>query len=204
MDQPSNMPNSEFNSLTPEQRRMWPHPNDVRISIEGKPKLTISYYQAKYNEKEATKSKCNAKNNITMMPNLKNIDWVEDGFFQREIQVEIPTIHLYDWDTWTVATFNKEIDKFITTCQLDRQEHAELIVRHNFSRDKNYEPGKVRNLPPRVLIEFEKSLDRVYFNIVPDVSPVGENLSLGFTITHNFENDVLGITPINNSTSDKT
>lgn len=46
------MPHQEFVSLTKEQRRNLPHPNDSFIDIEGHSKLTIRYGQAKFQIKD--------------------------------------------------------------------------------------------------------------------------------------------------------
>ena len=58
----------------------------------------------------------------------------------------------------------------ITTCQLTKPQVDDLKTNHNFGGKEGWFSGKVSNLPPK-----------------------------GITPIHNFENDIMGITPADNT-----
>ena len=97
--------------------------------------------------------------------------------------------------------FKKSTGKFVTTCQLDRDEHNELLETHNFGGGKGWFSGQVKNLPPQqTLVDtFESDI----MGITP-ISPMDENSSPNpdFTPMSSFESDVIAITPIDNSQFD--
>ena len=95
--------------------------------------------------------------------------------------------------------FKKSTGKFVTTCQLDQNEHDELLETGNFGGGKGWFSGQVKNLPPQqtAVNTFESDV----MGITP-ISPMDENSSPGFTPTSSFESDVTGITPIDNSQLD--
>ena len=65
--------------------------------------------------------------------------------------------------------FKKSTGTFVTTCQLGRDEHNELLETGNFGGGKGWFSKQVKNLPPKQ------------------------------TAVTTFESDVMGITPIDNS-----
>ena len=73
------------------------------------------------------------------------------------------------------AVFNKQTGNFVTTCQLTPDEAIELKATHNFGGGEGWFSGKVNNLPPK------------------DITPITS-----------FENDVMGITPIDDSQIDNS
>jgi len=99
LENPSSMPHQQFTSLTKEQRRNLPHPNDGFISIEGRPKLVVRYNQVKFktpdhgelcglptNQKGKTpKTEANAlvlRDFLVNMANSKKLRWYENGMYQ--------------------------------------------------------------------------------------------------------------------------
>lgn len=70
---------------------------------------------------------------------------------------------------------NKQTGNFVTTCQLTEREVTELKATHNFGGKEGWFSGKVNNLPPK-----------------------------GITPINRFENDVMGITPVNDSQIDNS
>ena len=63
----------------------------------------------------------------------------------------------------------------MTTCQLTKEEVIELKTTHNFGGRGGWFSGKVNNLPPK-----------------------------GITPINSFENDIMGITPIDDSQIDNS
>lgn len=136
---------------------------------------------------------------IVDMPNRNNVEWFEDGTYQGGTDRGFEAIHIYDLDKKVIAVFKKSTGKFVTTCQLDRDEHTELLKTRNFGSGKRWFSGQVRNLPPQqtAVNTFESDVT----GMTP-ISPMNENSSPGFTPTSSFENDVMGITPIDKSQFD--
>ena len=141
---------------------------------------------------------------IVNMPNRDNVRWFEDGTYQGGTDREFEAIHIYDLDKQVIAVFKKSTGKFVTTCQLDRDEHNELLETGNFGGGKGWFSGQVKNLPPQPNIETPvDTFESDVMGITP-ISPMDENSSpnTGFTPMRSFESDVTGITPIDNSQVD--
>ena len=217
---PSSMPHQEFVGLTKEERRALPHSNDMKIIHEGRPELEVGFWQSKFKVGDhgavhdlpytvksngGTKTKKSDDNTLKMMgsivdmPNRNNVKWFEDGTYQDGTDRGFEAIHIYDLDKKVIAVFKKSTGKFVTTCQLDRDEPNELLKTGNFGGGKGWFSGQVRNLPPQqtAVNTFESDVT----GITP-ISPMNENSSPGFTPTSSFENDVMGITPIDKSQFD--
>ena len=217
---PSSMPHQEFVGLTKEERRALPHSNDMKIIHEGRPELTVSFWQSKFKVGDhgavhdlpytvkangGTKTEKSDDNALKMMrsivdiPNRDNVQWFEDGTYQSGTDREFEAIHIYDLDKKVIAVFKKSTGKFVTTCQLDRDEHNELLKTGNFGGGKGWFSGQVKNFPPQqtAVNTFESDV----MEMTP-ISPMDENSSPGFTTTSSFESDVMGITPIDNSQLD--
>ena len=109
---------------------------------------------------------------IADMPYRPNAIWFdqEDVTYQGGTNREFPAVHIFDDDTKVVAVFNKQTGNFVTTCQLTKKQETELKATHNFGGGEDWFSGKVNNLPPK-----------------------------GITPINSFENDVMGITPVDDS-----
>lgn len=220
INRPTAMPHEEFVGLTKEQRRALPHSNDMTIIHEGRPELEVGFWQAKFKVGDngaihdlpytvkangGTKTEKSDDNALKMMrsivdmPNRDNVQWFEDGTYQSGTDREFEAIHIYDLDKRIIAVFKKSTGKFVTTCQLDRDEHDELLETGNFGGGKGWFSGQVKNLPPHqtAVNTFESDVT----GMTP-ISPMDENSSPGFTPTSSFESDVMGITPIDKSQFD--
>lgn len=194
----------------------------MKISYEGYPELNVGFYQSKFKvgkhgaihglpytikENGRTKTEKTDENALKMMqsivnmPNRDNVRWFADGTYQGNTSREFEAIHIYDLDEQVIAVFKKSTGKFVTTCQLDDDEHNELLETGNFRGGKGWFSGQVKNLPPEqtAVNTFESDV----MGITP-VSPMDENSSLnpGFTPMSSFESDIMGITPLDNSQFD--
>jgi hypothetical protein len=85
---------------------------------------------------------------ILDMPNQDNVRWFENCTYQGVTDRRFEGIHIYDLDKKVIAVFKKSTGKFVTTCQLDRDEHNELLETVSFGGGKGCYSGKVKNLPP--------------------------------------------------------
>ncbi len=192
----------------------------MTIIHEGHPELEVGFWQSKFKVGDhgavhdvpytvkangSTKSEKTDANALKMMqsivdmPNRDNVQWFEDGTYQGGTDREFEAIHIYDLDKKVIAVFEKSTGKFVTTCQLDLDEHDELLEIGNFSGEKGWFSGKVKNLPPQqtTVNTFESDV----MGMTP-ISPMDENSSTGFTPTSSFESDVMGRTPIDKSQFD--
>ena len=193
INRPTAMPHEEFVGLTKEERRALPHSNDMKITHEGRPELEVGFYQSKFKVGKhgaihglpytikangGTKTGKTDDNALKMMrsivdmPNRDNVRWFEDGTYQGGTDRGFEAIHIYDLDEQVIAVFKKSTGKFVTTCQLDRDEHNELLETGNFGGGEGWFSGQVKNLPPEQ------------------------------TAVNTFESDVTGMTPIDNSEFD--
>ena len=128
------------------------------------------------------------------------VQWFEDGTYQVGTNREFNAIHIYDLNTRLIAVFKKSTGQFVTTCQLTREEDAQLKATGNFGGQKGWFSGQAKNLPPEQtpVHTFESDIKR----ITPISTPLKENPSSGITPTNSFESDRMGITPIDKSQSD--
>nr|UZC30167.1 hypothetical protein [Entomoneis sp.] len=214
------MPHDEFVGLTKGKRLALPHSYDMTIIHEGHPELEVGFWQSKFKVGDhgavhdlpytlknngGTKTQKSDDNTLIMMrsivdmPNRDNVQWFEDGKYQGGTNREFEAIHIYDLDKKVIAVFKKSTGKFVTTCQLDRDEHNELLKTGNFGGGKGWFSGQVKNLPPQqtAVNTFESDVTEI-----TPISPMNENSSPDFTPTNSFENDVMGITPIDKSQFD--
>jgi hypothetical protein len=99
----------------------------------------------------------------------------DDVTYQGGTDREFPAVYIFDDDTKVIAVFNKQTGNFVTTCQLTEKQETELKATHNFGGGEGWFSGKVNNLPPK-----------------------------GITPINSFENDVMGITPIDDSQIDNS
>jgi len=220
INRPTAMPHEEFVGLTKEERRALPHSNDMKIIHEGRPELEVGFRHSKFKVGDhgaihdlpytlknngGTKTEKTDDNTLKMMrsvvdmPNRDNVQWFEEGTYQGGTDRGFEAIHIYDLDKQVIAMFKKSTGKFVTTCQLDRDEHEELLETGNFGGGKGWFSGQVKNLPPQQtgVNTFESDV----LGMTP-VNKMDENSSPGFTPTSSFESDVMGITPIDNSQLD--
>ena len=99
----------------------------------------------------------------------------DDVTYQGGTDREFPAVYIFDDDTKVIAVFNKQTGNFVTTCQLTEKQETELKATHNFGGGEGWFSGKVNNLPPK-----------------------------GITSINSFENDVMGITPVDDSQIDNS
>ena len=111
------------------------------------------------------------------MPDRPNAIWFDqdDVTYQGGTDRGFPAVYIFDDDTKVVVGFNKQTGNFVTTCQLTEAEERELKRTHNFGGGKDWFSGKANNLPPK--------------NITP---------------INSFENDVMAITPVDDSQIDNS
>lgn len=195
---PTAMPHEEFVGLTKEERRQVPHPYDKIIDVEGHPRLRVGFWQSRYKVPDhgalhglpysvknngGTKTEKSDETALAMMqsiedmPHRQNAIWFDqdDVTYQGGTDREFPAVHIFDDDTKVVAVFNKQTGNFVTTCQLTEKQETELKATHNFGGEEGWFSGKVNNLPPK-----------------------------GITPINSFENDVMGITPVDYSQIDNS
>lgn len=195
---PSKMPHQEFVALSKEERRQVSHHYDKIIAVEGRPKLRVGFWQSRfkvsdhgavhglpYNVRKngGTHTEKTDENTLEMMqsienmPNRANVIWFDqdDVTYQGGTDREFPAVYILDKDTGVIAVFNKQTGNFVTTCQLSKNEVNELYTTHNFGGGEGWFSGKVNNLPPQ-----------------------------GITPINSFENDIMGITPVDDSQIDNS
>lgn len=193
---PTAMPHQGFTDLTKEERRQLPHHHDKIIDVEGHQRLRVGFWQSRFKVADhgalynlpysvknngGTKTEKSDDNALAMMqsiedmPHRPNAIWFDedDVTYQRGTDREFPAVYILDDDTKVVAVFNKQTGNFVTTCQLTEKEETELKATHNFGGGEGWFSGKVNNLPPK------------------SITPINR-----------FENDVMGITPVDDSQID--
>jgi hypothetical protein len=195
---PTAMPHQEFVGLTKEERRQVPHPYDKIIHVEGHPRLRVGFWQSRYKVPDhgalhglpysvknngGTKTEKSDDTALAMMqsiedmPHRPNAIWFDqdDVTYQGGTDREFPAVQIFDDDTKVVAVFNKQTGNFVTTCQLTEKQETELKATHNFGGGEGWFSGKVNNFPPK-----------------------------GITPINSFENDVMGIRPVDDSQIDNS
>nr|WAJ48232.1 hypothetical protein DMDDKFKA_00011 [Haslea ostrearia] len=193
INRPTAMPHQEFVGLTKEERRQLPHPYDKIIHVEGHPRLRVGFWQSRYKVAKhgavhglpyslknngKTKTEISDDTALAMMQSIEdmpyrpNAIWFDqdDVTYQGGTDRGFPAVHIFDDDTKVIAVFNKQTGNFVTTCQLEEKEEIELKAIHNFGGTEGWSSGKVNNLPPK-----------------------------GITPKNSFENDVMGIRPVDDS-----
>jgi hypothetical protein len=195
---PTAMPHQEFDGLTKEDRRQVPHHHDKIIDVEGHPRLRVGFWQSRYKVPDhgslhgllysvknngGTKTEKSDDTALAMMqsiedmPHRPNAIWFDqdEAIYQGGTDRAFPAVYIFDDDTKVVAVFNKQTGNFVTTCQLTEKQETELKGTHNFGGGEGWFSGKVNNLPPK-----------------------------GITSINSFENDVMGITPVDDSQIDNS
>ena len=111
------------------------------------------------------------------MPHRPKAIWFDEDnvTYQRGTDSGFLAIYILDNDTKVVAVFNKQTGNFVTTCQLEEDEEIELKATHNLGGGEDQFSDKVNNLPPK-----------------------------GITPINRFENDIMGITPRDDSQIDNS
>ena len=169
VERPTSMPHQDFVNLTKEERRQLPHSKDMKISHDGHPELTVGYWQAKYKLRDhgavhglsytvkdngGTQTEKTENNlwkfigSIVDIPNRPNVKWFDHGTYQGGTNRGFDAVHIYDLDNQIIAVFRKDTGRFVTSCQLDRDEHIELLETGNFGGGTRWFSGQIRNLPP--------------------------------------------------------
>ena len=198
---PSAVPNSDFNALSPADKRRLYDIRDMKIKHEGYPELDVGFWQSEYKvrkhgalhgleytihekngkiKKIAKKSEENVlkmMRSIVDMANRDNVEWI-DGMYQNGTKRQFEAIHIYDPSNKIIAVFDKLTRKFVTTCELNLLEILDLKATKNFGgKSKNFE-SDVRGMTP--------------------ISPMDTSPNPGFTPINSFKSDVMNITPIDN------
>ena len=204
------MPQQEYSALTKSERRQLPDPlgRDRFIEVDGSPRLDLRFNQVQFktpkhgpdhglpvdSKGKTPKTEENAlalRNSLLDTPNKPNVIWYKEGMYQGGTPRGCDSVNLFDPDTNLIDVYQKQPDGsnlFLTTCKLTRMEADHLKATNgNFVTE-------------RVLKE-QNSVSTL--EIDAPISPMDENSSPnpGFTPTNNFESDVIGITPIDNSQS---
>ncbi len=200
----------------------------MMMNYEGHPGLRVGFWQSRFKVPDhgaihdlpytiknngGTRTEKTDDNALKMMhsvvnmPNRDNVLWFNNGTYQGGTDREFEAIHIYDRDKRVIAVFKKDTGNFVTTCQLDDEEDAELKATGNFGGGKDRVSGQAKNLPPQPNVESDFTPVASFESDVMGMSPItsmGENSSpnQGFTPINNFESDVMGITPIDNSQVD--
>jgi hypothetical protein len=190
---PTATPHQEFDGLTKEERHQVPHHHDKIIDVEGHPQLRVGFWQSRYKvpdhgalhglpysvkNNSGTKTEKSDDTALAMMQSIEDMShrpnamWFDqdDVIYQGGTDREFPAVYILDNDTKVIAVFNKQTGNFVTTCQLTEKQETELKVTHNFGGGKGWFSDKVNNLPPK------------------DITPI-----------NSFENDVMVITPVDDS-----
>jgi hypothetical protein len=116
----------------------------MAINHNGCPKLEVGFWQSRYKLGDhgaihnlpytlkangATKTERTDNNALKMMtsivdmPNRDNLQCFENVTYQGGINLVFDAIHIYDLDQQIIAVFKKSTGKFVTTCQLNLDEH---------------------------------------------------------------------------------
>ena len=59
------------------------------------------------------------------MPNQPNVEWFKHVSYQGVTNREFDAVHIYNLDNKIIDVFRKDRGRFVSTCQLDRDEHIE-------------------------------------------------------------------------------
>lgn len=111
-----------------------------------------------------------------------NSIWFEEGIYQGGTTREVESINIYNEDENRIAIFKRLTGEFITFCQPDEDEINDLMETGNFGGQTGWFSGQAKNLPPN------HSSQQTVSN---EITPV-----------NTFESDVMGITPLDSSSSD--
>jgi len=201
-------------SLKTEANRNRPNPKDQRIIVENRPELTVRRGQAKYKTKDhgalagldyrvkrngGTSTLRTEEHVDKFMDHVREVvehpdsDWFEDGTYLGNTDRAVDSFNIYNEELRRVAVFKRSTGEFITLCEPDPEEAADLVETGNFLTEYGTIQGQARNVPPRV----EARQDQ---DIVDDEAFSSDDE--GFTSINTFESDVMGITPADSSSSD--
>lgn len=137
---------------------------------------------------------------VVNMPDRENVIWFEEGTYQGGTNRGFEAVHIYDLNEKIIAVFKKSTLNFVTTCQLDEDEHEELLETGNFDGEKGKYSKQFKNLPPQ---QTDVNPFKSDVTGITPINPTDENSSLDFTPTSSFENDIMGFTPLDKSKFDK-
>jgi len=150
------MPYQDYISLTKEQKRNLPTPDDVIIQTSHHEPLKIRDGQSRFklkshghlfnlprpfNQKGApiTLSKDEIdennkafKHGIRTFAQKNDLIWIEDGTYQGGTEREVPSINIYDPKTKLILIFKQKDRNFVTTCKLNPIEEDRFLKTKNF------------------------------------------------------------------------
>ncbi len=113
------MPHKEFVGLKKEERRAFPYSNDMTIIYKGRTELEVGFWQSKFKvgdhgaihdlpytlkTNDGTRTEKSDNNALKMMRSIDdmlsrdNVQWFEDGTYQRRTNREFKAIYIYDLD----------------------------------------------------------------------------------------------------------
>ena len=127
MEKPSDMPQQEYISLTPEQKRNLPDHRDGFITVEGHPKLTARYNQVIFKTPKhgkihglptdengkTPKTEKNAlalRDSLVKMTEREGILWFDNGGYQKGTERGYDSVNIYDQENRVIAVFKKQED----------------------------------------------------------------------------------------------
>lgn len=194
---------TESISLKTEASRNQPHPKDRWILVESRRELVIRRGQAQFKTKGhgalaglpykiknngGTSTLITEENVDTFMDAVEaivedpNSIWFEDAKYQNGAVREVDSINIFNEEQNRIAIFKQSTNEFITFCELREEEEKHLFETGNFGGQFESVSGQAKNVPPKV--EGEQ-------NVVDEITPIDS-----------FESHVMGITPLDPSSSD--
>lgn len=210
---PSSMPHEKFVGLSKQDRRSLCHKKDIKMILEDCQELTVGFYQSKYKLPKhghlhgidyvikpngtfkSTKTDQNALKlmySVANMPYRNNVKLFKNAIYQPGTKRQFAAIFIYDLDENIIAVFKKSNGRFVTTCKLNPVEREELLKNGTFGGKKTTETGETKNLTSKKIDGTENGSSNL----------MNKNTDFGFTPLNSFENDILGISPIDQSQSD--
>ena len=184
---------SPTQSLKTWEDRNQPNPKDRWLLVESRPELVLRRGQSKFKTKDhgalaglpysvkkngatstlKTEEKVDAfmdaVEEIVYDPN--NL-WFEEGTYQAGTDRETESINIYNEKHNRIAVFLRSTGEFPTFCEPTPDELVDLSQTANFGGQDNWFSGTPKNMPPQ------------------------QEFVSNFTPVNSFENDVLGITPV--------
>ena len=125
--------------------------NDIKLNYEGHQELNVGFWQSKYKvgdygavhgleyiltEKGYKKTPKTPENiddlmkSVEGMPNRENIQWFDNGGYQKGTKRGYDSVNLYDKDKRVIAIYKKQENGeylFSTTCEVTGKEEAHLL-----------------------------------------------------------------------------
>ena len=191
-------------SLKTESSQNQPNPKDRWILIKSRPELIIRRGQAQFKAKDhkalagltykikknGSTSTARTEENIDRFMDVveeiienPNRIWFEDGTYQGGTNREVKSINIYNEEENRIAIFKQSTGEFMKFCEPnDDDEREDLLETGNFVGQFEWFSGQAKNVPPK---------DKAEQNVADEITPIDS-----------FESHVMGITPLDSSSSD--